>query len=378
MLLGANLAVASIFMQGCKAVKPNTPPPQPSQPSVVQPEPPPPKTALQNDIETTRYDEPKQNDVVATTKLPPPSPVAHKPVKPLPPPEPEYETYVVQKGDMLSRICQKRGIKQRDVLKLNPGLDPNRIYSGKKIKLPIAGAASVQAQEPAALGAKNDKLPPPPAEAKKQGDKKADPKPAVNASAANVKAPVTKKTAYKPYDGPTKEHVVKSGDQLGKLAHSYGISIRALKELNGLAGNELKIGQKLKVPAEKVKPQAAETNEPAPAPEKKDAKVEQNKAENKGGATPSSPAAPKDPAVAPAVVEPAPTPAPVVEPAVKDGPVPPATAAYETYTVKKGDDIVSIAINFGVSPSALMDLNDLKATDVVRPDQVLKIPAKAQ
>ena len=54
---------------------------------------------------------------------------------------------------------------------------------------------------------------------------------------------------------------------------------------------------------------------------------------------------------------------------------PPATL---TYTVKEGDDLVSIAIAYGISPSALMDLNDLKPTDEIKKDQVLKLPANAK
>ena len=46
--------------------------------------------------------------------------------------------------------------------------------------------------------------------------------------------------------------------------------------------------------------------------------------------------------------------------------------------MKEGDDLVSIAIAFGISPSALMDINDLKPTDEVKPGQVLKLPANAK
>ena len=46
--------------------------------------------------------------------------------------------------------------------------------------------------------------------------------------------------------------------------------------------------------------------------------------------------------------------------------------------MKEGDDLVSIAIAFGISPSALMDINDLKPTDEVKPGQVLKLPPNAK
>lgn len=368
MLLGANLAVASIFMQGCKAVKPHGGDQPPPAPAVDQPQPT--KTALENDIETTALPPPPPVKRTEVKPLPPPPPPAkHTEVKPLPPPPPEqpaFETYVVKKGDMLSKICATRGIRQRDVVKLNPGLDPNRIYADRKIKLPVAGAAPVPAPQPEASGAKAAKLPPPPP--KKQEEKKADAKPAAKGTAANVKAPVATKAAYKPYDGPTKEYVVKSGDQLKKIANSYGISLRALKELNGLSSDNLKIGQKLKVPAEKVKP---EEKKEAPAADaaKKEAKPE---AEVKAEKAPA-PAKEEKPEAEAAVK----SDKPEAETAEKKEAAPAPAPAFETYTVKKGEDLVSIAINFGVSPSALMDLNDIKDADSVAEGQVLKIPAGA-
>jgi len=50
---------------------------------------------------------------------------------------------------------------------------------------------------------------------------------------------------------------------------------------------------------------------------------------------------------------------------------------YYEYTVKEDDDIVSIAIRFGLPPSRLMDINDLKSADEVIGGMVLKIPAAA-
>ena len=44
------------------------------------------------------------------------------------------------------------------------------------------------------------------------------------------------------------------------------------------------------------------------------------------------------------------------------------------YVVGEGDDIVSIAIRFGVSPSSIMACNGLESGDAVKPDVVLKLP----
>ena len=43
------------------------------------------------------------------------------------------------------------------------------------------------------------------------------------------------------------------------------------------------------------------------------------------------------------------------------------------YVVQEGDDIVSIAIQFGVSPSSIMACNGLENGDAVKPDAILKL-----
>ena len=48
------------------------------------------------------------------------------------------------------------------------------------------------------------------------------------------------------------------------------------------------------------------------------------------------------------------------------------------YTVREGEDIVSIAIAFGVSPSELMAANAISVDDSIRPGDVLTLPAKAR
>lgn len=44
-------------------------------------------------------------------------------------------------------------------------------------------------------------------------------------------------------------YVVKSGDSLEKIAHAHSTTVKALKELNSLATDRIKIGQKLKLPS---------------------------------------------------------------------------------------------------------------------------------
>ena len=286
----------------------------------------------------------------------------------------DFTIYTIKPGDMLSKISRRYNIRQKAILDLNPGLAPNKLYAGKKIKLP--GKVGVAA--PAAA--------------------------VVSAEAASVTAPKTVKAAK--FTGETREYVVQRGDSLSIIAYRNGTNVRTLKEINGVSTDRVFIGQKLKVPAAKAaKPavkaeakKAAEVKAPvakdvkapvaktAKAPVAKTAKApaaketaakkvdvkEAAKAPvveeaQKAAAAPAGEAAkPVEAAAAPAVE--AATPADVKASA-------PAPAASEIHTVKEGEDVVSIAISYGVSPSALMDANDLKSSEV-KPGDKLKIPAK--
>ena len=274
------------------------------------------------------------------------------------PAEPEYTLYRVKGGDMLSSICAAYGLKQSKILELNPGMEADKLYVGKMIKLP--GKIVLKDADVKSLSKK----------------------PAAKKSVKSSKASASKASAAKvsSYKGATKDYVVVSGDSLGRIAYSNGITIKCLKEMNGLKKNTIRIGQKLKVPAEKpvAEAKAASKKEepavkPAPAPaEAKPAAPE--------SATPAEPVKEVAPAVEPTPQpEPVAAPAaPVAESAVAPEPAPEAAASTLTHTVKAGEDTVSIAIMYSVSPSAVMDLNDLKNTDSLTPGQVLKLPANAK
>ena len=247
--------------------------------------------------------------------------VEKKDVKPLPPPEPEYTVYIVQRGDYLAKISKKYNVTINSIKRLNNLKDDN-IRIGQKLKLP--GKIEVGEQ----------KVP--------EGAFAKDPK-------------VTAKKPYAAYTGATKEYVVKSGDTLGAIAYGNGINIRQLKELNGLTSDSLKIGQKLKIPAEKVV-----------TPKKVETKPVEKKA-----AEPEVKAPAEVPAETVAPVEPT-VEAPVQAPVVED------SAPVPTYTVQEGDDLTDVSIRFGVSAAAVRELNNLGENDKLVAGQILKLPAEAQ
>ncbi len=367
LLLGANVIAACLVMQGCKAPKAVGPAPEAVTIREVEEKP----------VVVPAKPAPAPEPVVAPEPEVPATPIAE--VKPLPPPPPPKEvapvakpeapkaadTYVVRKGDTLSGISAKFNVRMSAIIALNPGVNPNKIRIGQKIKIPGGVVAS---------------------DVKPVSSVSAAPK-SVKVEAANTKAPATKPVA--PYTGATKEYVVRSGDTLGGIAYDNGIKIRQLKEMNGLKSNNLRIGQKLKVPAEKqvASKKDSKKAEAKPAAKKADgvkAVESTKKVEKKEKAKPVEKKEDKAPAAAPVVEQQAPQPvesdvvvvaqAPAAAPTPVDSETS-ASASTMEYTVKEGEDIVSVAISCGVTPSALMDLNGLKAGDTLKPGQKLKLPA---
>ena len=379
LVLGMNMAVACLVMQGCKAVKPvkDLPPPETTTvesstaPTVSEiatepdaPAPGVPGAGVQQETMPT----PPATRTVSKIPLPPaPQKPASAPAAPAAGATPAAApvVHVGKRGEVLSGISKKYNVKMSAIVAANPGLNPNRIRIGQKLNIPGGTAAPKSNVMLASASAKDG-----------------------SHAAANTTAPVKVKPAFKPYKGPTKEYVVKSGDSLGKIALASGISIRALKELNGLTKDTVRPGQKLKIPAEKQvaqKPEAekkapaAEAKKPAEKPaqapaaeEKKDAAASAPAAEEKKDAAAekkeaaAEPAAEQKPAETAAAEKPAETAAPAPEP------------AGNTYVVKEGDDIVSISIAWGISPSQLMNANDLKENEPLKPGDKLKLPPNAR
>jgi len=148
------------------------------------------------------------------TPLPPPVPVAVKDPTPAPVPAVPLEgtEAIIIKGDSFSTLAKKYNVSVNAIKTANPGVDSTRLKIGQKIKIP---AASTAAATPA--GGSSDPT----------------------ASAAE------------------KTYVVKSGDNLLKIAHANNVTVKALSAANNLKTAQIKVGQKLKIPS-KTAPATAE------------------------------------------------------------------------------------------------------------------------
>lgn len=275
--------------------------------------------------------------------------VAEVPKKPV---EPEYTIYVVQNGDYLAKISKKFNVTIASIKRLNPSIKKDVVRVGQKLKLPGKVDVGVQSVPVAA--------------------------PAATATATATVAKKSAKKSFTPYAGATKEYVVKNGDTLGSIAYGNGITIRQLKELNGLSSDALKIGQKLKVPAEKVvkantAKKAAETKVEKKAAEAAPAAAPAEEKKVEAAAAPAAEVKPAEtaaPDAAPAATETAPVEEKKVESA--------APAASTTYVVQEGDDMTGVSIRWGVSAAQIREINNLAEGDQLVPGQIIKLPADAQ
>ncbi|HXI51572.1 MAG TPA: LysM peptidoglycan-binding domain-containing protein [Candidatus Dormibacteraeota bacterium] len=135
-----------------------------------------------------------------TSALTPPPPTAPDTVPPA-----GLSEHTISKGDSFYTIGKKYGVGYKAIVEANPGLNPNRLKIGDKVKVPGAKAAA----------------------------------PGTGATA--TAAPVTGEAA--------RTYKVKSGDNLMKIAKANGVSVKQLRTANNLKTDQIKVGQTLKIPA---------------------------------------------------------------------------------------------------------------------------------
>ncbi len=157
------------------------------------------------------------------TNAPPATPVvpAVAPAAPVAPENAATE-YVVVKGDSFSKIAKKYGVTVKAVEAANPGIEPTKLKVGQKLSIPAPSGG------------------------------------------AAASAPTGMATAAAGGDEET--YTVKSGDTLTKIARANGSTVKAIESENNLTTTEIKVGQKLKIPAKAAAPAPAPEPVAAPVP----------------------------------------------------------------------------------------------------------------
>ena len=181
-----------------------------------------------------------ESEVVLPLPAPTPAPVAPAIEPPVAQPEKTVQagstTYKVKRGDTLSLIAYKHGVRTRDLAACNnlSGKAMNHIRVGQVLTIPEGGVYN------------ESRVP----------KKRAAAKPAAKAAKKSQK-----KVAELPADGI---YVVKAGDSLDRIGRRYGVRASAIAKENNIALTKvLQIGDKLRIPG---KAAAVAADKPAVAP----------------------------------------------------------------------------------------------------------------
>lgn len=142
-------------------------------------------------------------------------------------------SYVVRWGDSLGRIAQRSGLTASRVKQLNPSVDFDRLMAGATIKLPAAAIRQLAAANEAAEAAEAS-----------AAAKSAPEEP--RATLASTTLPSSGGTSA----APALAHIVRAGDTLWDLARTYGVSVEAIQQENGLQGQVIRAGQELRIRGE--------------------------------------------------------------------------------------------------------------------------------
>jgi cell wall-associated NlpC family hydrolase len=130
-------------------------------------------------------------------------------------------THVIQRGETLYRIARSYGVRVDDLMRRNHIVDPSQVRAGTVLELPEppgsapGRSAAVSTAEITLQGAAVPVI---------RGGLPSD---------AWDTAPV---------------HVVRSGDNLYRIALRYGVTVQALRHANGLAEDVIVVGQALRLP----------------------------------------------------------------------------------------------------------------------------------
>lgn len=139
---------------------------------------------------------------------------ATQPAVPIPTSVPQDDTYTVQPGDTLNRIAAQFNTTVGALVQLNGIANPNRIFSGQVLNLPVQGGTSDEPVVEATTESQPNIVPTP------------------------TQAPVVQET-----------YTVQPGDTLFRLALRFGVNIVDLAQENNITNyNRIFIGQVLRIP----------------------------------------------------------------------------------------------------------------------------------
>ena len=246
--------------------------------------------------------------------------------------QPEFDEYIVAKGDNFSTIIRKfDGLRVSDLRSANPDVDPARIQIGQSLKIPRASLAA-------------------------------------NRVSSSNSAPATAEASNSGATVAGKVYRIQSGDTLSKVASLYDVSVASIQNANpNLDPLRLQVNQAINIPDAKSLATPVK-KELAVGPGQKLYTV--SKGDNlftiaRINKTSVSDIQRENPNLDPRRLQLGQT---IVIPAAKSEPLQspsqPAVSGQKMYVVQSGDNLQKISKELNVSVSALMQHNNLRSTKI--------------
>lgn len=159
----------------------------------------------------------------------------------------------VRRGETLSKIAARYGVSASEIRRVN-GIG-NKVRRGQTLRINTYRRKYIEtpADTTAATGAAADSIS---VQAPTNAGRttKADSTQTVETKVAPAQEPRKKEQPKKQEkkQPATTTHTIKSGENLGRIAAKYGISVDELRKANNIKGDKIKAGDKLKIPAKKA------------------------------------------------------------------------------------------------------------------------------
>jgi membrane-bound lytic murein transglycosylase D len=166
--------------------------------------------------------------------------------------------HLVKRGEVLGRIARRYGVRVRDIEDANPHLKRRVLRAGERIVIPIGPGST-------ALARADDASPAPASAAGgrthvvRRGETLSGIARRYGISQAKLREwnglnqaghiRAGQKLRLSAPARAARTHVVRRGDTLSGLAQRYGVTVRAIREANGLRSDAIRAGTKLKIPA---------------------------------------------------------------------------------------------------------------------------------
>ncbi|MDE5846351.1 MAG: LysM peptidoglycan-binding domain-containing protein [Muribaculaceae bacterium] len=162
-------------------------------------------------------------------------------------------THKVAAGETLTSIAAKYGVQAADIRTAN-NLRRNAVRVGQVLTIngvdpEIAASSRKEAEKLVATVTSETQAP---AQTQAQTRQTAKQKKETAAASKTTKATASKKqTAAASKKQKATTHTIKNGENLGRIAKKYGVTVEAIKKANGMKTDAIRAGKELKIPAKK-------------------------------------------------------------------------------------------------------------------------------